>query len=119
MTKIVLVEDDLKLCELLAHYFRQQQFDVVTVSDGNLATDTIIQHQPDLVVLDLMLPGVDGLTICRNVRPMVSSKILMLTASDDDIDHVAGLEIGADDFVNKPLSQSIASPNSYASTSRG
>jgi len=103
MTKIVLVEDDLKLCELLAHYFRQQQFDVVTVSDGNLATDTIIQHQPDLVVLDLMLPGVDGLTICRNVRPMVSSKILMLTASDDDIDHVAGLEIGADDFVNKPI----------------
>ncbi|OLQ75458.1 DNA-binding response regulator [Photobacterium proteolyticum] len=103
MTKIVLVEDDLKLCELLAHYFRQQQFEVVTVSDGSLATDTIIEHQPDLVVLDLMLPGVDGLTICRNVRPLVNSKILMLTASDDDIDHVAGLEIGADDFVNKPI----------------
>lgn len=103
MNKIVLVEDDLKLCELLAHYFRQQQFEVVTVFDGRLATDTIIQHQPDLVVLDLMLPGVDGLTICRNVRPKVNSKILMLTASDDDIDHVAGLEIGADDFVNKPI----------------
>lgn len=103
MKKIVLVEDDLKLCELLAYYFRQQQFEVVTVSDGHLATDTIIQHQPDLVVLDLMLPGVDGLTICRNVRPKVNSKILMLTASDDDIDHVAGLEIGADDFVNKPI----------------
>ncbi|MCW8328927.1 response regulator [Photobacterium sp. SDRW27] len=103
MKKIVLVEDDLKLCELLANYFRQQQFEVVTVSDGHLATDTIIQHQPDLVVLDLMLPGVDGLTICRNVRPMINSKILILTASDDDIDHVAGLEIGADDFVNKPI----------------
>ncbi|ELR66575.1 Transcriptional regulatory protein RstA [Photobacterium marinum] len=103
MTKIVLVEDDLKLCELLAHYLRQQQFEVITVSDGSLATDIIIEHQPDLVVLDLMLPGVDGLTICRNVRPKVSGKILMLTASDDDIDHVAGLEIGADDFVNKPI----------------
>lgn len=103
MNKIVLVEDDLKLCELLAHYLRQQQFEVVTVNDGSLATDVIIREQPDLVVLDLMLPGVDGLTICRNVRPEVSSKILMLTASDDDIDHVAGLEIGADDFVNKPI----------------
>ncbi|MGF1724841.1 response regulator [Photobacterium nomapromontoriensis] len=103
MVKIVLVEDDVKLCELLANYFRQQQFDVITVSDGLLAPDIIVEQQPDLVILDLMLPGMDGLSICRQVRDKVNSKILMLTASDDDIDHVAGLEVGADDFVNKPI----------------
>lgn len=103
MVKIVLVEDDVKLCELLANYFRQQQFDVITVSDGLQAPDIIVEQQPDLVILDLMLPGMDGLSICRKVRSKVSSKILMLTASDDDIDHVACLEVGADDFVNKPI----------------
>ena len=103
MLKIVLVEDDEKLCELLANYLRQQQFEVITVHDGLEAPDVIINHQPDLVVLDLMLPGMDGLSICRKIRGKVQSKIMMLTASDDDIDHVAGLEVGGDDFVNKPI----------------
>lgn len=103
MTKIVLVEDDAKLCDLLGDYFRQQQFEVITVTDGNEAPAVIIREQPDLVILDLMLPGMDGLSVCRKVRAKVKSKIMMLTASDDDIDHVAGLEVGADDFVNKPI----------------
>lgn len=103
MLKIVLVEDDEKLCELLANYLRQQQFEVITVHDGLQAPDVIISHQPDLVVLDLMLPGMDGLSICRKIRGKVQSKIMILTASDDDIDHVAGLEVGGDDFVNKPI----------------
>ncbi|AJR06560.1 DNA-binding response regulator [Photobacterium gaetbulicola] len=103
MLKIVLVEDDEKLCELLANYLRQQQFEVITVHDGLEAPDVIISHQPDLVVLDLMLPGMDGLSICRKIRGKVKSKIMILTASDDDIDHVAGLEVGGDDFVNKPI----------------
>ncbi|MCQ1061327.1 response regulator [Photobacterium sp. DNB23_23_1] len=103
MLKIVLVEDDEKLCELLANYLRQQQFEVITVHDGLQAPDVIISHQPDLVVLDLMLPGMDGLSICRKIRGKIQSKIMILTASDDDIDHVAGLEVGGDDFVNKPI----------------
>lgn len=103
MTKMVLVEDDTKLCALLAAYFRQQQFDVTEVNDGAEAPAVIEAVQPDIVILDLMLPGMDGLSVCKAVREHISGKILMLTASDDDIDHVACLEIGADDFVCKPI----------------
>ncbi|GHA52945.1 response regulator [Photobacterium aphoticum] len=103
MAKMVLVEDDTKLCALLAAYFRQQQFDVTEVNDGAEAPAVIEAVQPDIVILDLMLPGMDGLSVCKAVREHISGKILMLTASDDDIDHVACLEIGADDFVCKPI----------------
>ncbi|MGF1688687.1 response regulator [Photobacterium japonica] len=103
MEKMVLVEDDTKLCELLAAYFRQQQFDVTTVFDGAQAQAVIEAIQPDVVILDLMLPGMDGLSVCRQIRDTFFGKILMLTASDDDIDHVASLELGADDFVCKPI----------------
>lgn len=101
--KIVLVEDDLKLSGLLACYLTQQGFEVVTVSEGYQAIETIISQQPDLVILDLMLPGCDGLSVYRQIRSHVTSKVLFLTASDDDIEHVAALEMGADDFVNKPI----------------
>ncbi|WP_428776227.1 response regulator [Vibrio sp.] len=100
---MVIVEDDEKLQGMLGDYFSSQGFEVFTVNNGTDAPNLIIEQQPDIVILDLMLPGQDGLAICRQVRDHYSGKILMLTASDDDFDHVAGLEMGADDFVNKPI----------------
>ncbi|MGS2724697.1 response regulator [Porticoccus sp. GXU_MW_L64] len=100
---IVLVEDDKKLSGLLCTYLQNNGFSVLPVYQGNEAADTITSQQPALVILDLMLPGTDGLNICREVRPRYPGKILMLTASDDDIDQVAALEIGADDYVTKPI----------------
>ncbi len=102
-TKLVIVEDDDKLREMLAEYFQTQGFEVATTGDGLEAPALIEQICPDLVLLDLMLPGQDGLTICRQIRTWFTGKVLMLTASDDDFDHVAALETGADDFVTKPI----------------
>ncbi|MDN3681178.1 response regulator [Vibrio tapetis subsp. quintayensis] len=102
-TKLVIVEDDDKLREMLADYFQTQGFDVATTGDGMAAPALIEEVRPDLVLLDLMLPGLDGLTICRQIRTWFTGKVLMLTASDDDFDHVAALETGTDDFVTKPI----------------
>jgi len=101
--RILLVEDDQKLSQLLQQYLQKQGFEVSTCLNGQEAPDQITSLQPDLVVLDLMLPGMDGLSVCRQVRNEYNGKILVLTASDDDMDQVAALEMGADDFVTKPL----------------
>lgn len=101
--KMIIVEDDLKLQKMLQDYFVAQDFDVLVLDDGSNAAQTILAEQPDIVLLDLMLPVTDGLTICRQTRTLYKGKILMLTASDDDFDHVAGLEIGADYYVTKPI----------------
>ncbi|NWL17542.1 response regulator transcription factor [Pseudoalteromonas sp. Scap03] len=100
---IMLVEDDDKLASLLHDYLSNFGFDVVVVHSGIDAVEKILSIQPSLVVLDLMLPGLDGLSVCRKVRSQFSGRILMLTASGDDMDQVAALEIGADDFVQKPI----------------
>jgi len=99
----MLVEDDNKLASLLHDYLSNFGFDVVVVHSGIDAVEKILSIQPSLVVLDLMLPGLDGLSVCRKVRSQFSGRILMLTASGDDMDQVAALEIGADDFVQKPI----------------
>ena len=100
---LYIIEDDTKLREMLTEYFSSQDFDVTSFESGDSVAAVIIEKQPDLVILDLMLPGVDGLTICRQIRSSYQGKVVMLTASDDDFDHVAALEIGADDFVTKPI----------------
>ncbi len=100
---ILLVEDDHRLVELISEYLKQQGFKVSTAERGDIAVERIITLNPDLVVLDLMLPGMDGLSVCREVRHKYSGPILMLTAREDDIDQVAGLEMGADDYVKKPV----------------
>jgi len=100
---LLLVEDDQKLTGLLTQYLQKQGLQVECCHDGNEAPARINALQPDLVILDLMLPGMDGLSICREVRSSYQGKILILTASDDDMDQVAALEMGADDFVVKPL----------------
>lgn len=103
MPRIILVEDDEKLSSLIQRYLSQNHFDVDIIDDGNLAVDAILSARPDLVILDLMLPGKDGLAICREIRAQFNGQIIFLTASEDDMDHVAGVELGADDFIIKPI----------------
>lgn len=100
---LMIVEDSPKLNAMLTEYFKQQSFEVTSVSNGEEACKKIIALKPDIVLLDLMLPGEDGLSVCRKVRHRYSGKIMILTASDDDFDHVSALEIGADDFITKPI----------------
>ncbi len=100
---ILVVEDDDELAELLLEYLGQHGFELARVASGTEAGDAILRMQPDLVILDLMLPGQNGLDVCRQVRDAYQGAILMLTASQSEADHVAGLELGADDFVNKPV----------------
>ncbi len=103
MPRIILVEDDEKLSSLIQKYLQQNHFDVDVIDDGNIAIEAILSARPDLVILDLMLPGKDGLAICREIRSQFNGRIIFLTASEDDIDHVAGVELGADDFIIKPI----------------
>ena len=100
---IMIVEDDERLADLTCEYLQTNGLNVTVVSDGEEAIRRIGAEQPDLVVLDLMLPGADGLTVCREVRSAYKNPILMLTARTDDMDQVLGLEMGADDYVAKPV----------------
>ncbi|MDD2161758.1 response regulator [Pseudomonas sp. MIL19] len=100
---ILIVEDDQRLAELTREYLEGNGLNVAIEMDGAKAAARILQEQPDLVILDLMLPGEDGLSICRKVRGQYEGPILMLTARTDDMDQVLGLEMGADDYVYKPV----------------
>lgn len=100
--RILIVEDDERLATLTQDYLRRNGLDVAIETDGTRAIRRIIGEQPDLVLLDVMLPGSDGLTVCREVRSHYSQPILMLTARTEDMDQVLGLEMGADDYVAKP-----------------
>ncbi|MEM1414562.1 MAG: response regulator transcription factor [Myxococcota bacterium] len=101
--QLLLVEDDDEFAELLASYLRPQGFELARVASGDVGAERILVEQPDLVILDLMLPGANGLDVVRRVREGYAGAILMLTASQSEADHVAGLELGADDFVIKPI----------------
>ncbi|MFL0806770.1 MAG: response regulator [Oceanobacter sp.] len=100
---ILIVEDDERLASLTRDYLESNGLRVSIENDGARAIERIKQEQPDLVVLDLMLPGEDGLAVCRIVRPHYHGPILMLTARTEDLDQVLGLEMGADDYVAKPV----------------
>jgi len=100
---ILLVEDDVRLANLTREYLESEGFIVKWEKRGDRAEDRIMALLPDLIILDLMLPGKNGLEICRDVRPMFTNPILMLTARDEDVDEIVGLEIGADDYITKPV----------------
>lgn len=102
--RLMVVDDDVRLTELIADFFRYEGFEVSVENHGGAAAARILDEQPDVVILDLMLPGEDGLAICRKVRPEFTGVILMLTARQGEIDQVVGLELGADDYVPKPAS---------------
>jgi two-component system OmpR family response regulator/two-component system response regulator RstA len=100
---ILLVEDDVRLSELIGHYLERNGFHIATVAHGDQVVERVHSQAPDLIILDLGLPGADGFSICKQLRPSYTNPILILTARDNDIDHVSGLELGADDYVIKPV----------------
>src|SRR6266542_4001510 len=101
---ILIVEDEPALRDTLSYNLKKDCFTVETVGDGRTAIDSARTLKPDLIVLDLMLPEIDGFEVCRILRKEMSTPILMLTARDDEIDRVVGLEVGADDYLTKPFS---------------
>lgn len=104
MTKILVVEDERSLSEPLAYLLRREGYEVSVVDNGNAAVSAVEVSPPDLMLLDLMLPGLAGTEVCREVRLRSSLPIIMLTAKDSEVDIVVGLELGADDYVTKPYS---------------
>lgn len=103
MYRVMLVEDDARLAELVTEYLSSYEFAVDVVTRGDVALDRFKELTPDVVILDLMLPGLDGMVVCRQIREQSDVPILILTAREDSYDEVSGLEQGADDFVNKPV----------------
>jgi DNA-binding response OmpR family regulator len=101
---VLIVDDDVKLVELLQTYFEQEQFLVYTAYDGVAAIELVDKRKPDIMILDIMLPGMDGREVCRKIRQHNDVPIIMLTAKDDESDRLVGLGIGADDYVTKPFS---------------
>jgi len=104
MPSILVVEDDTVLRETLVYNLKREEYVVHAVGDGRLALEVARKNHPDLVLLDLMLPGLDGFEVCRILRQEMNVPILILTARDEEIDRVIGLEIGADDYITKPFS---------------
>ncbi|MBQ8388245.1 MAG: response regulator transcription factor [Clostridia bacterium] len=102
-TKILVVDDDLNICEMLKVYFENEGYEVKTVNDGVEGLVSFKTYEPDLVLLDIMLPRKDGWQVCREIREMSSKPVIMITAKGDVFDKVLGLELGADDFVVKPF----------------
>jgi two-component system alkaline phosphatase synthesis response regulator PhoP len=102
--KILLIEDEAKIARTLRLYLEQAGYQVATVEDGALGMPAFRREQPNLVILDLMLPHVDGWELCRQIRQSSAVPIIMLTARSEETDRVVGLELGADDYVTKPFS---------------
>ena len=102
--KILIVEDDLTLQETLTYNFTSLGYETECTDNGQTAIDLARAKKPDLIILDIMLPGIDGFEVCRILRQEMLVPILMLTARDDEIDRVVGLEVGADDYLIKPFS---------------
>lgn len=103
MPSVLIVEDDCRLAGLIEHYLTQHGFTVQWVARGDQALAAFRQHRPELVLLDLMLPGLNGHQVCQAIRAISTVPILMLTACEDDVDQILGLEQGADDYVVKPV----------------
>lgn len=104
MTRVLVVEDEKNLREPLVYLLQREGYDVIEAEDGNAALDAFRTHGPDLVLLDLMLPGLSGNDVCKAIRLESTVPVIMVTAKDTEIDKVVGLEIGADDYVTKPYS---------------
>jgi len=102
--RVLIVDDERKLAQGLAAYFRQAGFDTLTAYDGRAALEIAQRDQPDLILLDLMLPEIDGMEVCRQIRRSSAVPVIMLTARVEEADLLIGLELGADDYIAKPFS---------------
>ncbi len=101
--KILIVDDDENICELLRLYLDKDGFDTLVATDGEQAVQMVPRHSPDLILLDIMLPKLDGWQVCREIRKTSDVPIIMLTAKGETFDKILGLELGADDYVSKPF----------------
>jgi two-component system response regulator BaeR len=104
MQKILVVEDEQKLADLLADYLRSSGFEVFTLANGSEVDAWTKTNKPDLIILDVMLPGLDGMEVCKNIRLYSRVPLIMVTARVEEIDRLLGLELGADDYICKPFS---------------
>src|SRR5437588_2569256 len=104
MKKILIIEDEATITQLIRLYLEQANFQVLTAADGVAGLELHARERPDLVILDLMLPVMDGMEVCRRIRAWANTPILMLTARQGEEDRIAGLELGADDYLVKPFS---------------
>ena len=102
-TKILVVDDEVNICEIIKTYFEKEGYEVKTANDGFEGINYFKLYDPDIVLLDVMMPKKDGWQVCREIREISSKPIIMITAKDDVFDKVLGLELGADDFVVKPF----------------
>jgi DNA-binding response OmpR family regulator len=116
---ILLVEDDLRLSDLVSRYLESNGFRVAVVGRGDAVFEQVQRAAPDLIILDLGLPGQDGFSVCRQLRPSYENPILILTARDNDGDHILGLELGADDYVIKPVEPRVLMARIHALLRRG
>lgn len=107
MNQILLIDDDEELCELLGEYLGSEDFSVHAVHDGALGEQRALQDEWDAIILDVMLPGMNGFDVLKRIKPHTTAPILMLTARGEDTDTVLGLELGADDYVAKPVSPRV------------
>ena len=102
--RALVVDDEEPLVQVISGYLTREGFDVITATDGELAVSATREHRPDVVILDLMLPGIDGLEVCRRIRAFSEAYVIMLTAKGDEVDKLIGLSVGADDYLTKPFS---------------
>lgn len=103
--KVLIVDDEKNIVDILKFNLKKEGFATVEAYDGEQAIELAINEKPDLILLDVMLPKMDGFTVCRKLRQSISTPILMLTAKEEEVDKVLGLELGADDYITKPFSQ--------------
>ena len=101
--KILIADDEAQIREILRIYFEKEGFEVIEAEDGAAAILKVQSEKPDILLLDIMMPVLDGIEVCKQVRKMSDLPIIMVTAKDDDDDRIAGLEIGADDYITKPF----------------
>ncbi len=103
--KILIVDDEKNIVDILKFNLKKEGFSTIEAYDGEQAIELALGEKPDLILLDVMLPKMDGFTVCRKLRQTISTPILMLTAKEEEVDKVLGLELGADDYITKPFSQ--------------
>ena len=101
---ILIVDDEQKIVDLLVHNLRREGYETIEANDGQTAINMAIEQRPDLILLDVMLPRVDGLSVCKKIKNIYNVPILMVSAKDAELDKIVGLELGADDYITKPFS---------------